>query len=178
MSNAPQRKSINKSQTWSVLWRRSQPSSSPSRWPLHNLPLSTGCSSLQYCTRWRWCRCHIRWRVCSLHRCTQNMHTSNSDSDCDLSFVHWRTLTLVYSLVVVAGLIWDPVFVSVLPNSGVISSVATAGITTVDHVLDRQIGRRPRRFALDVDAVWWESKHTLRFNINDKYKARQPLPVI
>lgn len=84
------------------------------------------------------------------------MHSSDSDSviDCDQHFEHRRTLTLVFSLVVVAGLVWDPVFVSVLPNSAVIPSMATAGITAVDHVLDREVGRWPRSFSLNVDAVW------------------------
>lgn len=83
------------------------------------------------------------------------MHSSDSDSviHFDHYFVQWRTLTLVFSLVVIAGLIWDPMSVSVLPNSTVITSMATARITTVDHMLDREIGRRPRSFPLNVDAV-------------------------
>ena len=156
-------------QTWLVLLRRSPPSSSPSRWQVQNLPLSTGCSSLQCCTLQRWCRCHIRWRVCTLKRGTRNMHSSARTlfSDCNLHFVRWGTLTLVFSLVVIAGLIWDAVFVSVLPNSGVIASMARACIATVNHMLDREIGRRPSSIPLNVNAIWRESKH-VTFNSNEK----------
>lgn len=70
------------------------------------------------------------------------------------------TLTLVFSLVVIAGLIRDPVFACVLPNAAVIASMATAGVTAVDHVLDREVGRWPRSFPHDVDAVWRDNKNT------------------
>lgn len=46
------------------------------------------------------------------------------------------TLTLVLCLVVIAGLIRDPVTVRILPNAAVISSMATTCLTTVDHMLD------------------------------------------
>lgn len=49
--------------------------------------------------------------------------------------VHEKTLTLVFSLVVIARLIRDPVFIRVLPDATVISSVAGAGVGTVDDVL-------------------------------------------
>jgi len=63
------------------------------------------------------------------------------------------TLTLVFGLIVIAGLIWDAVFAGILPDAGVIPSVAGAGVSAVDHVLDREIGRRPRSFPLNVDAI-------------------------
>lgn len=91
------------------------------------------------------------------------MHSSAQTllSDSNLHFVHWGSLTLVFSLVVIAGLIWDAVFVGVLPNSAVIASMASACIATVNHMLDREIGGRPGSIPLNVDAIWRESTHDL-----------------
>lgn len=50
--------------------------------------------------------------------------------------VSTKMLTLVFSLVVIARLIGDPVFISIFPDSTVISSVASAGVSTVDHMLN------------------------------------------
>ena len=74
------------------------------------------------------------------------------------SRAHRRTLTLVLCLVVVAGLIGDPMFVSVLPNAAVIPSMARASVTAVDHILDGEIGGRPRSFPLNVDAICSDRK--------------------
>lgn len=49
--------------------------------------------------------------------------------------VHKKTLTLVFSLVVIARLIRDPVLIRILPDSTMISSVAGTGVSTVDYVL-------------------------------------------
>ena len=61
--------------------------------------------------------------------------------------------TLVFGLVVVAGFIRDALPVCVGVDSQVISSVTGAGPTAVDHVLHRQVGRRPHPSSLYVDAV-------------------------
>ncbi len=107
------------------------------------------------------------------------MHSSDSDSVRDFMyfFAHWRTLTLVFSLVVIAGLIWDPVFISILPNTAVIPSMARASVPTVDHMLHRQIGRWPRPFPLNVDAIWWERQRKQSFHLNEKDKTHQTVPV-
>lgn len=85
---------------------------------------------------------------------TQN---NSSDSVCVNTEVWcWVTvqaLTLIFSLVVIAGLIWDPVLVCILPNSRVIPSIATSSIATVYHMLDREIGRWPRSFPLNVNTI-------------------------
>lgn len=49
--------------------------------------------------------------------------------------VHEKTLTLVFSLVVIARLIGDPVLIRILPDATVISPVAGAGASAVDDVL-------------------------------------------
>lgn len=68
--------------------------------------------------------------------------------------VHEKTLTLVFSLVVIARLIGDPVLIRILPDATVISPVAGAGASAVDDVLHWEISWRPRPFTLNVDAIW------------------------
>lgn len=70
--------------------------------------------------------------------------------------LHEKTLTLILSLVVIARLIRDPVLVRILPDATVISSVAGAGVSTVDYVLHWEISWWPRPFTLNVDAIWRE----------------------
>ena len=64
-----------------------------------------------------------------------------------------KLLTLVFSLIVVAGLIRDAMRVGIFPNPRVVTSMTGAGITTVHHILDREIGRGPGSLPLDVDAI-------------------------
>lgn len=61
--------------------------------------------------------------------------------------------TLILGLVVVAGLVGDAVVVRVPPDPGVVPALAGPGISTVDDILHRQVGRRPSTFPLDVDSV-------------------------
>lgn len=61
--------------------------------------------------------------------------------------------TLVFGLVVVAGFIRNACLVCVSVDSQVISSITRACPPTVYHVLDWQVGRRPRSSTLDVDTV-------------------------
>lgn len=67
-------------------------------------------------------------------------------------------LTLADGLVVVAGLVRDAMFVSVLPHPAVVSPVTGAGLRAVDHVLDRNVSRWPRSFPLYVDAIYEAEK--------------------
>lgn len=80
--------------------------------------------------------------------------------------MHRGALTLVFSLVVVAGLVWDSMFVCILPNTAVIPSFATTSVSTVDHMLDREVGRRPYCFPLYVDTIWRENKHQALASVN------------
>lgn len=78
-------------------------------------------------------------------------------------FTHFavtRERTLVLSLVVVAGLIRYACPVCVSVDSQMIASVTGARPPAVNHVLDRQIGGRPRPSSLDVDAVWMREGST------------------
>ena len=61
--------------------------------------------------------------------------------------------TLIFSLVVVARLVRNAVSVGVLIDGGVDASLARPSIATVDHMLDRQVRRRPCPAALDVDTI-------------------------
>lgn len=73
---------------------------------------------------------------------------------------------MVECLVVVAGLVRDAVRVGVLPHPAVVPSVTGAGVGTVEHMLDGQIGRRPNSFALDVDTIYGrkeKSAHKFEF---------------
>lgn len=62
-------------------------------------------------------------------------------------------LTLVDSLVVVAGFIRNPRFMSVGVDSQMISSETGARPPTVDHVLDGKIGGRPSSCPLYVNTI-------------------------
>lgn len=64
-----------------------------------------------------------------------------------------RHRTLILSLVVVAGLIWNAVVMGICPNAGVVSAFAGSRVGAVNHVLDREVGGRPRTFPLYVDAI-------------------------
>lgn len=66
---------------------------------------------------------------------------------------HFRVLTLVNCLVVVAGLVRDAMFVCVLPHPSMVSSMTGAGVSAVDHVLDGNVSRWPRTSPLYVDTV-------------------------
>lgn len=66
--------------------------------------------------------------------------------------------TLILSLVVVAGLVWNAMVVGVLPHARVVSTLAGSGIGAVDHVLNREVGRRPRTFSLYVDSICRDKK--------------------
>lgn len=63
------------------------------------------------------------------------------------------SLTLVYGLVVVTGLVRDAMLVGVLPDTAVVAAVAGAGLAAVDHVLHGQVRRGPRPLPLNVDAI-------------------------
>lgn len=67
-------------------------------------------------------------------------------------------LTLADGLVVVAGLVRDAMFVSVLPHPAVVSPLTGARLRAVDHVLDRNVSRWPRSFPLYVDAIYEAEK--------------------
>ena len=71
------------------------------------------------------------------------------------------TPTLVEGLVVVAGFVWDAMLVGVLPHGEVVPSVAGPGVGAVQHMLDRQVGRRPGSPPLNVDAVLGTGKQTV-----------------
>lgn len=62
--------------------------------------------------------------------------TLTADSDQNITCV----FTLVFGLVIVAGLIRDAHLVGVGVDSHVIAAVTGARPPTVDHVLDRQVG--------------------------------------
>lgn len=61
---------------------------------------------------------------------------------------------MILGLVVVAGLVGDAVVVRVHPDPGVVPALAGPGVSTVDDILHRQVGRGPSTFPLDVDSVW------------------------
>lgn len=65
---------------------------------------------------------------------------------------------MILGLVVVAGLVGDAVVVGVHPDPGVVPALAGAGVSTVNDVLHRQVGRRPSTFPLDVDSVCKDKK--------------------
>lgn len=75
-----------------------------------------------------------------------------SKSDTSSTLVELLTL-LILGLVVVAGLIGNAVVVGVHPDPGVVPALTGPGVSTVDDILDRQVGRRPGTFPLDVDSV-------------------------
>lgn len=64
-----------------------------------------------------------------------------------------RHRTLILSLVVVAGFIWNAVVVGIHPNTGVVSTFAGSCIGAVNHILNREVGGRPCTFSLYVDAI-------------------------
>lgn len=61
--------------------------------------------------------------------------------------------TLVFGLVVVAGLIGDAMLMGIGPHWKVIAAFTGASVATVDDILHRKQGGGPRAFPLDVDAV-------------------------
>lgn len=65
---------------------------------------------------------------------------------------------MILGLVVVAGLVGNAVVVGVHPDPGVVPALAGPGVSTVDDILDRQVGRRPGTFPLDVDSVCKDKK--------------------
>lgn len=69
-----------------------------------------------------------------------------------------RRHTLILSLVVVAGLIGNAMVVGVLPNTRVVSTFAGSCVSAVNHVLNREVGRRPRTFSLYVDSICKDKK--------------------
>lgn len=73
-------------------------------------------------------------------------------------------LTLADGLVVVAGLVRDAMFVSVLPHPAVVSPLTGARLRAVDHVLDRNVSRWPRSFPLYVDAIYEAEKFPKKCN--------------
>lgn len=68
--------------------------------------------------------------------------------------LHVELLTLVNCLVVVAGLVRDAMFVGILPHTSMVPSMTGAGLSTVDHMLDRKISRWPHSFPFDVDTIY------------------------
>ena len=65
-------------------------------------------------------------------------------------------------------------FVSVLPHSSVVSSMTGAGLSTVDHVLDRNVSRWPCSFPLYVDAIYEAGKFPKNANFAlEKLSTRQ-----
>ena len=62
-------------------------------------------------------------------------------------------LALVFSLIVVAGLIRDAMLAGIFPHPRMVTSMTGASITTVHHILHREIGRGPGSLPLDVDAI-------------------------
>lgn len=69
-----------------------------------------------------------------------------------------RHHTLILSLVVVAGLIWDAVVMGIHPNTRVVSTFTGSCLSTIDHILNRQVGRRPCPFSLYVDSICKDKK--------------------
>lgn len=69
-----------------------------------------------------------------------------------------RRHTLILSLVVVAGLIGNAMVVGILPNTRVVSTFAGSCVSAVNHVLNREVGRRPRTFSLYVDSICKDKK--------------------
>ena len=61
--------------------------------------------------------------------------------------------TLIFGLVIVAGLIRDPVSVGIGPHAHVIPTLTTPGLPTVDDVLHGEVGGGPGTFPFDVDSV-------------------------
>lgn len=62
--------------------------------------------------------------------------------------------TLIFSLVIVAGLIWDAMIMGILPHSSVVSSMASPSVGTVENMLDREVSRGPGSFLLYVNTIW------------------------
>ncbi len=62
-------------------------------------------------------------------------------------------LTLIFGLIVVAGFIRNAFTVCIFPHTRMISTVTGSCVTTVNHVLDREIDRWPCCFPLDVDTI-------------------------
>lgn len=62
-------------------------------------------------------------------------------------------LTLILGLIVVAGFIRNAISVCIFPHARMISTFAGTCVPTVNHVLDREVGRWPCRFPLDVDTI-------------------------
>lgn len=60
---------------------------------------------------------------------------------------------LVLSLVVVAGLVWNPVIMGIHPNTCVVSTFTGSCISTINHILHGEIGGRPCTFSLYVDSI-------------------------
>lgn len=82
---------------------------------------------------------------------------------------HCWVLTLIDCLVVVACLIRDAMFVCVLPHPSMVPSMTGTGISTVDHVLDRQISRWPHSFPLDVDTIYTRQRQEFLFKKKKNY---------
>lgn len=112
---------------------------SSSSWGLQSPPPPSSASQPQY-DRWGL----LNSRPLSLERgkrpCNSNVGTQAGP-------------TLVFGLVVVAGLIGDAMLMGIGPHWKVIAAFTGASVATVDDVLHRKQGGGPRAFPLDVDAV-------------------------
>lgn len=79
---------------------------------------------------------------------------------------HHLVLTLVDSLVVVAGLVRDAMFVCIIPYPSMVSSMTGTRVSTVNHMLDGDVSRWPSASSLYVDTVYmkrqrkWSTKKT------------------
>lgn len=69
-----------------------------------------------------------------------------------------RHHTLILSLVVVAGLVWNAMVMGIHPNTWVVSTFTGSCVSTINHILNREVGRRPCTFSLYVDSICKDKK--------------------
>lgn len=68
---------------------------------------------------------------------------------------------MIFGLVVVARLIGNTFLVGISKHRDHIATVASAGITAIEHILDGEESRRPGTIALDVDSIGQRASGTM-----------------
>ena len=62
-------------------------------------------------------------------------------------------LTLIFGLVVIAGLIWDPFLVGISVDTYWASPVTVSSLCTIDDILRGQVGRWPGTLSVNINAI-------------------------